>query len=121
MAGGLVGGALSGRIALSERQQLDLFEEAARGLTAARVTKVLRSRFTGDGRVFVYTSGQPPPGGYTARGGAVVAARAAPLTPYAVPPVLAWNHADFGPPGAVAERREIALISASPWCASPMV
>ena len=99
--------AASGEIDLSDQQQLDLFEAAAKGLTADRVNQALRARFAGEGPVIVLTSGAPA---LADKGGVqtlLASAEAASLAVYEPPKTPAWTHSSFGPPGQLAERRHV--------------
>ena len=104
----LAGEAATGEIDLSGRQRLELFEEAVKGLTAERVNALLRGQFAGEGPVIFVTTDKPPPGGNAGVEALLDKADAAPLASYVAPVAKPWGHADFGTPGKVAERREIA-------------
>ncbi len=97
-----------GEIDLSEQQQLNLFEAATKGLTLERVNAVLRDQFAGDGPIVFVTTDAPLPGGNAGVEALLDQAGAAPLAAYAAPVAKPWTHTDFGTPGNVADRREIA-------------
>ena len=108
LADALAGEAATGRIDLSDQQQLDLFEAAAKGLTLERVNAALRERFTGEGPiVFIATDAQPP-GGKAGVEALLDQAGAAPLAAYVAPVAKPWTHTDFGASGQVAERKDVA-------------
>jgi zinc protease len=99
--------AASGELDLNKAQRLELFEEAVKGLTVARVTETLRAEFEGEGPiVFVVTDKSGPTAPTVAA--LLAKANAAPLAVYTPPPPKPWPYTNFGPAGSVAERHDLA-------------
>ena len=112
--------AASGQIDLSEQQQLDLFEVAAKGLTLERVNAVLRAQFSGEGPVIFLSTASSPPGGKAGVEAMLNRAeRQRRLPPMFAPAAKPWTHTDFGAARAGWSIEERSLTSASPWRASP--
>jgi zinc protease len=100
--------AASGQIDLSDQQRLGLFEEAVKGLTLERVNAALKAQFSGEGPVVFLVTPAPPPGGKAAVEALLDQAAAARLAAYAPPAAKFWTHTNFGAPGRVVERTEVA-------------
>lgn len=86
---------------------LALFEDAVRGLTAQSVTEAARAAFAGDPIVHA-TSPTAVEGGDAALLAAYQGSREAAVAAGAAQQAAAWPYQSFGAPGAVAERKEIA-------------
>lgn len=104
----LAGEAAAGQIDLNEQQRLDLFDAAMKGLTLERVIAVLRDQFVGEGPIVFFASDAPPPGDKAGVEAMLDKAAAAPLAAYVAPVAKPWTHTDFGTPGTLADRREVA-------------
>jgi zinc protease len=94
-------------IPTSPAQDLDRFDRDVKGLTAAEVSQVLKTVFSGQGPVLTMTSPDPIEGGEGAVKAAFLAdLKEAPVAAAAAA-VKTWPYADFGAPGRVVERREV--------------
>jgi zinc protease len=97
----------------SPQETLDEFEAAVKGLTAAQVNEPLKTVFTGNGPLVTLISPVPVEGGEAAVTAALQSSRqvavAAPIAPVTRP----WPYADFGKPGTVKERHELAGLGAT--------
>ena len=92
----------------SPADDLAIFTESTRGLTAAQVNTALRELFTGSGPLVFASSPTPIEGGEQAVLAAYQAAAGRPVQAGTAAAVIAWPYESFGAPGAVAERREVA-------------
>jgi zinc protease len=87
-------------------EDLKVFDDAVRGLTADQVDAALRGVFAGAGPL-VELAG-PDAVSEASVAEAFEAAVDAPLTAQAAQAAVVWPYASFGPPGVVAKRRELA-------------
>jgi zinc protease len=108
LAGSLLASADNATVFTSPQENLDLVKQATQGLTAAQVTETLRSLFKGGGPLLFMSSPIPVKGGQESVAAAFKAAEIKPITALAAEADLSWPYADFGVPGAVAARQEIA-------------
>ncbi len=92
----------------SPTEDLALFDAAVKGLTPADVDKAIADIFSGAGPLTLVSTAQPVDGGQAAVGQAFAAIDAQPVAAPTVQAAITWPYTSFGPPGAVAERREIA-------------
>lgn len=113
LAQGIVTAVNMDRVYLSPAQSLALLEEAVSGLTAERVTAATREIFAGSGPLIHVARPTPIDGGETALVAAFTQSRAQPVEAPVVMQAKAWPYTDFGTPGAVVERRELAEIGAT--------
>jgi zinc protease len=113
LANGIVNSLDDDLVVTDPAQDLALYEQEVRGLTAAEVRAAARKTFSGSGPVVFLTSPTAIEGGQDAVLAAFKAADAAPVTePAAVADTL-WPYASFGPAGKVVERREAASVGAT--------
>jgi zinc protease len=96
----------------SPADDLALFKEAAKGLTAEAVSAALKNEFEGEGPLVFMSSPRPVDGGEAALRGAFKTATAGALTPPDAPRTIAWPYSDFGTPGKVAAQTEIPDLDA---------
>jgi zinc protease len=89
-------------------QDLALFEEQVKGLTAAEVSASLREAFSGSGPLVFMASPTPVEGGDQAVLAALNTSRATPVAAAVADAQKSWPYETFGPVGKVAERTEIA-------------
>ncbi len=92
----------------SPAEDLALFEADVAGLTPDAVNAALKSAFAGAGPLVLLSTQTPVDGGQAALTGAFQAAEAAPIQPPSAQAALNWPYLDFGAPGKVADRRDIA-------------
>jgi zinc protease len=85
----------------SPQQDLITFDQAAKGLTAAEATAVLRQAFTGQGPLLAMATPQAPIGGEAEVAAAFAAAETAPITAAQDHATKSWTHTQFGAPGQV--------------------
>lgn len=108
----LIGAINEDAVFLAPATQLALFDDAVRGLTAAQVGAATARMFAGPPQIFLAS-----PAPVEAGEGAVLAAfnqsRGVAVAAPAAQQAKAWPYADFGTPGAVVERREIAGTGAT--------
>ena len=113
LANGLVGSVNSGDVFSAPQTNLELFNAAVDGLTAAQVNEALQSVFTGGGPLALVVTPVEIEGGEAAVTAALEASRQTPVTAPAAQAALDWPYATFGAPGSVAERRELAEVGAT--------
>ena len=97
-------------------RDLAIAASAYEKVSAAQVDAALQALFRGAGPLVLLSSPQPIAGGEAALARAVADAEAAPVIPPArtsSSPPPTWPYADFGRPGVVVERREIADLQTS--------
>jgi zinc protease len=89
-------------------EDLALFQDFTKGLTAAEVNAALHDVFQGAGPLVSMSTPEAPDGGEGGLAAAFREAEARPVQPPAVEEAKRWTHTDFGPAGKVVERREVA-------------
>jgi zinc protease len=94
-------------------QDLALYEEDVKGLTAAEVSDAARKTFSGQGPLVFVTTPTPIEGGEAAVVAAFKAAEAAPVQAPTAVADTTWPYESFGAPGKVVERREAASVGAT--------
>ncbi len=87
---------------------LVIFDAAVKGLKATTVSSALKDVFAGAGPLVELASPEPIAGGEAAVKAAFAQAQAEPLTAEAAQVAVVWPYADFGSPGAVTARSEVA-------------
>jgi len=97
----------SGEVVTSPPQDLALFDEIVAGLKADEVSRTTKAAFSGSGPLLFVGSPKPIEGGEPALLAALADSRKVAVTPPAAPPKITWPYASFGPPGKVAEQRQI--------------
>ncbi|MGV8929204.1 MAG: M16 family metallopeptidase [Brevundimonas sp.] len=113
LAGGLAG-AVNGRFVFTTpRTALEMFNVSVDGLTAARVNQTLPTVFQGEGPLALVVSPVEIEGGEAAVTAALEASRLTPVSPPAVQADLEWPYSEFGAPGVVQSRRELATVGAT--------
>jgi zinc protease len=106
--------AVNGReVYTSPQGNLDLFEQTVKGLTRAQVNAALKPLFTGGGPLTMVVSPIPIEGGEPAVAAAFRNSYEVAVTAPVAPPKLAWPYTDFGKPGTVQSRREVAELGAT--------
>ncbi|WP_439472198.1 M16 family metallopeptidase [Brevundimonas sp.] len=109
-----IAGAVNGRVVFTSPQtNLDLFNAAVNGLTAAQVNASLQTVFTGGGPLALVVTPVEIEGGEAAVTAALQASRQVPVAAPAAQAALEWPYTQFGAAGTVAERREIAEVGAT--------
>jgi zinc protease len=96
------------QVVTSPADELAFFEEAVKGLTAETVSAALKAAFEGQGPLVFMATPQAVAGGEKALMAAFDASRKTPVTPPPAASAVTWPYESFGPPGQVAERREVA-------------
>jgi zinc protease len=89
-------------------ENLAVFEEAVRGLTAERVNAELKLLFEGEGPLVFVSSPQPITDADRAVAAAFNGSRQVAVAAPSSQAAKAWAYTNFGTPGRVAERREVA-------------
>ncbi len=97
-----------GEVITSPAQDLALFDQNVKGLTAAQVSEALRQAFSGQGPLVVLSSPTPVEGGDAALTSAFERAEAQPVAAPVAEVAKAWPYTSFGPAGQVVETRQIA-------------
>lgn len=110
LASQLVNAANEKDVFSSPATNLELFNAAIEGLTAAEVSEAVKSVFQGEGPLALVITPVEIEGGETAVTAALEASRQVPVAAPAAQANLEWPYANFGEPGAVADRREIAEL-----------
>ena len=113
LAGGLVSAANDDTVFSSPQTNLDLFNAAVEGLTAAQVNEAVKTVFTGGGPLMLVISPVEIEGGEAAVTAALEASRQVPVAAPAAQAALDWPYAGFGAPGTVASRTELAEVGAT--------
>ena len=113
LANQIVASLADDRVVTSPADDLALFEEAVKGLTAEQASAALKAAFKGSGPLVFMATPRPVEGGEKALLSAFEASLKTPVEPLAAAEAIAWPYEDFGTPGAVAERREIADMGAT--------
>ncbi|RZI98160.1 MAG: insulinase family protein [Brevundimonas sp.] len=108
LANGLVGAVNGENVFTSPATNLELFNAAVEGLTAAQVTAAVRPVFEGQGPVVLVTTPVEIEGGEAAVTAALEASRATPVTARADDAAMEWPYTDFGTPTQPSARTEIA-------------
>ncbi|WP_363083370.1 insulinase family protein [Phenylobacterium sp. SCN 70-31] len=108
LAGEILASLADHTVVTSPEDDLALFEDAVKGLTAGTVDGALREVFQGQGPLVFMASPTPVEGGEGALLAALAQSQAVAVTPPAQATAAAWPYERFGKPGRVAERREIA-------------
>ena len=113
LAGQIVGAVNDDEVVTTPEEELAVFEEAVAGLTAERVSGVLRGLFEGQGPLVFVSSPQPITDADRAVAAAFGASGAVAVAPPSQQAAKAWAYTDFGTPGRVVDRREIADLGAT--------
>ncbi|HEY0600806.1 M16 family metallopeptidase [Brevundimonas sp.] len=113
LANSIVGAVNDERVFTSPQTNLDLFNAAVEGLTAAQVNQAIKPVFEGGGPLALVVTPVEIEGGEAAVTAALEASRQVPVTAPAAQAQLDWPYASFGAPGAVQDRREIPELGAT--------
>jgi len=92
---------------------LEMFNASVDRLTADQVNRTLPSVFQGEGPLALLVTPIEIEGGEAAVTAALEASRLAPVTAPAIQAELEWPYADFGVPGVVQSRSELAAVGAT--------
>jgi zinc protease len=107
LANQLVGTLGDGEVITSPSQNLAFFDQLVKGLTAERVSAVLKSSFAGSGPLITIAAPAAIEGGEPAILKAYDELKSQPVTPPAAPGVTVWPYSSFGPTGKVAEQKDV--------------
>jgi zinc protease len=110
LAGGILGAVNERQVFTSPQTDLALFEATVKGLTAVQVNEATKPVFTGGGPLTMVVSPVEIEGGETAVAAALQGSRAVAVAAPVTGTKLPWPYTDFGKPGMVKERREIAEL-----------
>lgn len=113
LAGTLVGSVNSKTVFTTPQTNLDLFNAAVEGLTAATINQTLPQVFRGQGPLALVVTPEAIEGGEAAVTAALEASRQTPVAAPAAQAQLEWPYATFGSAGTVTDRREIAELGAT--------
>jgi zinc protease len=113
LAGGLENAVNERQVITSPQTDLDLFEQAVKGLKAAQVNEALKPVFTGGGPLTMVISPVPIEGGEAAVAAAFQNSRQLAVAAPVAPPKLPWPYTNFGTPGKVVARRELPGLGAT--------
>jgi zinc protease len=91
-------------VVTSPAQDLALFDEIVKGLSAEEVSATLKGAFAGSGPLLFVASPQPIEGSEGALLAALAEDRKLAVLPPPTPPKVTWPYASFGTPGKVAEQ-----------------
>lgn len=92
---------------------LELFNAAVAGVTAAEVSEAVKGVFRGEGPLALVVTPVEIEGGEAAVTAALEASRQVPVAAPAAQAELEWPYAAFGEPGTVVDRSEIAELGAT--------
>jgi len=110
IANGIVASIATRKVFTSPATALDLFKRWTGEITVERVNAAARALFRGEGPLLYTSSATPIEGGEAALVAAYQRMRQTPVAAGAAAAAAVWPYTDFGPPGEVIERREIAEI-----------
>ena len=113
LAGGLVGAVNSRTVFNTPQTSLAMFNASVEGLSAAQVNAVLPSIFQGEGPLALVVTPVEIEGGEAAVTAALEASRLVPVTAPTAQAQLEWPYAQFGAPGTVQSRTELATVGAT--------
>ncbi|MDP1913943.1 pitrilysin family protein [Brevundimonas sp.] len=113
LAGGLTNAVNARDVFSSPQTNLDLFNAAVEGVTAARINEAIRPVFTGEGPLALVITPVEIEGGEAAVTAALEASRLVPVSAPAAQTQMDWPYANFGAAGTVQDRREIAEVGAT--------
>ncbi len=113
LAGQLVNAVNEKDVFSDPQTNLDLFNAAVEGLTAAEVSEAVKGVFQGEGPLALLVTPVEIEGGEAAVTAALEASRQVPVVAPAAQAELEWPYTAFGEPGVVTERREIAELGAT--------
>lgn len=109
----LVNSVNGGTVFSSPQTSLDLFNAGVSGLTAAQVNAALQTVFTGGGPLALVVTPVEIEGGEAAVTAALEASRLVPVAAPAAQASQDWPYAQFGTPGTVQSRQELAEVGAT--------
>ena len=112
LANQLIGTLGDGEVITSPSQNLAFFDQLVKGLTAERVSAVLKSSFAGSGPLIVIAAPTAIEGGEPAVLKAYDEVKSQPVVPPAAPGVTVWPYSSFGPTGKVAEQKDVSDLDA---------
>ena len=98
---------------VSPETELDLFERAVKGLTAAQVDASLKVAFAGEGPLVFMSSPQAVDGGEQAVAAAFTESRAMPVQAQAADAAKPWPYTGFGTAGTVADQSVVLDMDAT--------
>jgi zinc protease len=107
LAGAIVGTLDDKEIVTSPSQNLVVFDEATKGLTAEKVSAVLKAQFVGSGPLITIPTPTAIDGAEKTVTDAYLASAKTPVAAPAAPGITNWPYATFGPIGKVAEQRDV--------------
>jgi zinc protease len=107
LAGAIVGTLGDKEIVTSPSQNLAVFDDATKGLTADQVSTLLKAQFVGAGPLITVPTPAAIDGAEKAVTDAYLASGKTAVTAPTAPGVTAWPYSSFGPKGVVAEQRDI--------------
>jgi zinc protease len=107
VADDIIGAVAIPEVETSPAEDLALFNEAVKTLTAAEVNAGTSSLVGGDGPLVLVSAPTPVDGGDQAVAKAFAAIDKEPLSPPVAHAALSWPYDSFGVPGAVADQRDI--------------
>ena len=107
LAGAIVGTLGDKEVVTSPSQNLAVFDEAVKGLTADTVSAVLKAQFAGSGPLITVPTPVAIDGAEKTVADAYLASGKTPVAAPAAPGITTWPYASFGPIGAVAEQRDV--------------
>ena len=113
LAMGLLGAVNDDNVFTSPQTNLDLFNAAVSGLTAAQVSEAIKPVFEGGGPLALVVTPVEIDGGETAVTAALEASRLVPVSAPAAQTEMNWPYASFGPAGTVQDRRDVASVGAT--------
>lgn len=107
LVAGLAYTASSDQVFTSPSEDLSLFERMTKDLSAEEINKALPVTFSGNGPQIIFSTATPPKAGVDEIRHVFDASRAVAVSAPAAVADLTWPYTDFGPQGAVTERRTV--------------
>lgn len=113
LATNILTGLSQDKVVTTPEDRLETLEQTVASLTPEEVSNALRRIFKGDGPLIYVTSPEPISGGETAIAQAYQASTRLAVAPPPADNLKPWAYTEFGAPGRVVERREVADIGAT--------
>lgn len=88
-------------VTTSPEKNLEIFEDAVQGITAAEVSEAAKTIFVGEGPIIALNSTKPIEGGDAALAAALEESRKVQVAAVQAPVLKPWAYTDFGPAGHV--------------------
>ncbi|HEX8660552.1 MAG TPA: insulinase family protein, partial [Brevundimonas sp.] len=113
LSNGLLSAVNDKQVFTTPQTNLDLFNAAVDGLSIAEMNAAIKPVFEGGGPLIMVTSPVALEGGEAAVTAALETSRGVAVAALGTPEAKAWDYTNFGAPGVVKSRRELAELGAT--------